>query len=977
MTIGRIFERLTIKTIVALAFICMAGQSFAVIDPANPPASMRGTVDKSGQTRTFSLDKYDMRGADFELILLDIDGITQIHIEPGPVRTYRGWCEEEPDSYVEATLLPNGDLRYQVFKGAADDWWYAPAFETDENAAAENNFTEIGGTPVQPSGVAFPGAFLTASAATLDSFYQDVYQADVGYDLLVEYVETFDYTDLAIYGRKAENAVSHYNAIYPRDALAEWRLGKVVIRQSDTGLTRMDWDVDWWYLNDYWSTGWAGWPDEEDRLPALFPDIDHHFVGMIGPIPGGVAFGCDYGGTDWAARSYSSWGSDGNWWHVARHEHGHNWGCGDCVRGCPGPDGSTINSGNSVTLSRFSNPEVTQFMNCRSGSYVHLRYVGPFSYPVQPYVNLDEYSATAGSGPVAYDVLGNDYDANNDRIALASFPETTPLGGTLALSAASGPDGRDELLYTPPAGTFGTDKFQYSIVDETGRTGMGNIIITVAIPNQTLRGYWKLDETTGTTADDSTANANDGSLVGGNTFDANSVAGQFGGALDLDGTDDYISVSDVDFESNTVTLTAWVKPNGIQPEYTGIVSSRHSGAANLNYKNNNELGYHWNNSNYGYSSGLSTPSGVWTFAAMVIEPDKVTFYTFDGTALSSVERIASHDPDSFYGTMSIGRDDNEIRYFNGDMDDVRIYSVALSEGQILDVAAAGSAESPLPFDRANGVSTVASLQWATGASAVSNDVYFGTDYNAVLNAGIASPQYKGRQAQATCQPGELAKNTEYFWRIDTVTPSGVIIPGKVWRFTTGTGLGGILRQVWLGISGPDVSDLTGSANYPDSPDSTEIVPIFEGPTNWADDYGTRIHGFLIPPTTGDYTFWIASDDHSELWLSTDADPANAVKIASLFSGDGWANSRQWDKHPEQESSPIDLVAEKVYYIMALQKEGGGGDNLAVAWAGPGIGTEPQVISGIYLASYTPGFMKPTGQTHLNFYRCFLTENSNV
>ena len=101
-----------------LTFVGTTQQSQEV-DANNPPVSMRVTVDKSGEVRTFNLDKYSVRGPDFEVVLLGHDGIGQTTIDPGPVRTYRGWCEEEPDSYVEATLLPNGDLRYHVFKGFA------------------------------------------------------------------------------------------------------------------------------------------------------------------------------------------------------------------------------------------------------------------------------------------------------------------------------------------------------------------------------------------------------------------------------------------------------------------------------------------------------------------------------------------------------------------------------------------------------------------------------------------------------------------------------------------------------------------------------------------------------------------------------------------------------------------------------------------------------------------------------------------
>ena len=56
--------------------------------------------------------------------------------------------------------------------------------------------------------------------------------------------------------------------------------------------------------------------------------------------------------------------------------------------------------------------------------------------------------------------------------------------------------------------------------------------------------------------------------------------------------------------------------------------------------------------------------------------------------------------------------------------------------------------------------------------------------------------------------------------------------------------------------------------------------MFEIPTNWSESYGTRLRGYLHPPATGNYTFYIASDDASELWLSTDEDPASAVLICA-------------------------------------------------------------------------------------------------
>ncbi|RYD89365.1 MAG: hypothetical protein EOP50_17650, partial [Sphingobacteriales bacterium] len=57
----------------------------------------------------------------------------------------------------------------------------------------------------------------------------------------------------------------------------------------------------------------------------------------------------------------------------------------------------------------------------------------------------------------------------------------------------------------------------------------------------------------------------------------------------------------------------------------------------------------------------------------------------------------------------------------------------------------------------------------------------------------------------------------------------------------------------------------------------------KGPSNVGDNFNQRFRTFLVPPTTGSYTFWIASDDQSELLLSTDETVANLRSIASVTS----------------------------------------------------------------------------------------------
>ena len=187
--------------------------------------------------------------------------------------------------------------------------------------------------------------------------------------------------------------------------------------------------------------------------------------------------------------------------------------------------------------------------------------------------------------------------------------------------------------------------------------------------------------------------------------------------------------------------------------------------------------------------------------------------------------------------------------------------------------------------------------------------------------------------------------------------------------------GSITREVWTNISGVSVSQIPVNT----TPNLTEDIALFETPTNFAENYGTRVSGFIHPTVSGDYRFWIATDDNGELWLSTDNNPANRTRIAYV---PGYTTSRQWNKFPEQRSALIHLEAGQHYYIEALQKEAGGGDNLAVRWALPdGTIQEPipgSVLSGMgdcvvedeltvtQIAGPTSGSNFPVGETPIIF-----------
>ncbi|HLH55924.1 MAG TPA: lamin tail domain-containing protein [Verrucomicrobiae bacterium] len=161
---------------------------------------------------------------------------------------------------------------------------------------------------------------------------------------------------------------------------------------------------------------------------------------------------------------------------------------------------------------------------------------------------------------------------------------------------------------------------------------------------------------------------------------------------------------------------------------------------------------------------------------------------------------------------------------------------------------------------------------------------------------------------------------------------------------------GVYRQLWsnldpnVGNSLAALTNTTDNPNWPDNPDPnyTRTYSNFEADSNIGMNYyGQRMRAFVIPPTNGNYTFWIASDDSSDLFLSTDESPLNKKIIAWVAT---WTASREWTKEPNQQSTPITLEAGRRYYMEAIMQQGTGGDNLAVRWQMPGGAFEEPIPS---------------------------------
>jgi hypothetical protein len=110
------------------------------------------------------------------------------------------------------------------------------------------------------------------------------------------------------------------------------------------------------------------------------------------------------------------------------------------------------------------------------------------------------------------------------------------------------------------------------------------------------------------------------------------------------------------------------------------------------------------------------------------------------------------------------------------------------KGQVWSFTTEGAVSGPNPANGAVGVKPSVILRWDAGAVAASHEVYFGADADAVKNATKASPEYKEPRAlgEESYDPGALALNTTYYWRIDEVNGVNPDSPwaGNVWSFTT-------------------------------------------------------------------------------------------------------------------------------------------------------------------------------------------------
>jgi hypothetical protein len=152
--------------------------------------------------------------------------------------------------------------------------------------------------------------------------------------------------------------------------------------------------------------------------------------------------------------------------------------------------------------------------------------------------------------------------------------------------------------------------------------------------------------------------------------------------------------------------------------------------------------------------------------------------------------------------------------------------------------------------------------------------------------------------------------------------------------------GSVTLELWKNLPGDRVTDLVENAAYK-KPCETKMNLTQLEYANRGEQYGGRVRGFLIPPQSGNHTFWIGSDDSSEFWLSPSENPGDKAKAAFVS---GFVPRGQWAGQPSQKSQPVTLRAKHAYYFELLHKQGSGEDYACVGWQLPDNSMERPIPS---------------------------------
>ena len=234
--------------------------------------------------------------------------------------------------------------------------------------------------------------------------------------------------------------------------------------------------------------------------------------------------------------------------------------------------------------------------------------------------------------------------------------------------------------------------------------------VHILVGSETLQnglvGHWKFDETNGTTAHDSSGNEYNAILYGTSNGSVSWVDGKVGGAIDLDGSNDYLAIETLKYNQAgqipAVSISVWFKTSKSTEAYIVSYDRSENWRLSLGGLNDNKKLFFASSNNGGGTSDKygATILNDNNWHHVVVTYDKVTskkIFYLDGSVNATytvhANRPLGKGVLTRYGTIGTTNEDDTFNhssttredYFNGLLDDLRIYdrAISLSEAGIL------------------------------------------------------------------------------------------------------------------------------------------------------------------------------------------------------------------------------------------------------------------------------------------------------
>ncbi|MEQ8628639.1 DUF2341 domain-containing protein [Ekhidna sp.] len=283
---------------------------------------------------------------------------------------------------------------------------------------------------------------------------------------------------------------------------------------------------------------------------------------------------------------------------------------------------------------------------------------------------------------------GNVEDANGHDITFTTSDGTTGLNHEIISYTAT--TGAFEAWVNVPTVSYNSDTDIYIYYGNSGVSGDPS---TTATWNSDYVAVWHLEEDpNGDVAGsilDATSNNNDGQPQGTMTT-VDLVAGQIGNAIDLDGTDDYITVPDaasLRVTDNTITLSAWVDTEGDLDNDEGFIlkgannDESYMLGTNDAGASNEQIRGRINNSGNNFQGG-TVPTTSWAYAVVVYDGSNVIGYVNGVQQFSNA--FTTNIDNSVGEAVLLGTraDLTGTRFFEGILDELRISEAAHTAGWV-------------------------------------------------------------------------------------------------------------------------------------------------------------------------------------------------------------------------------------------------------------------------------------------------------